>query len=92
VPTAGTGGERYFLTVVEEYSGYVDIIPVQQKSSIAQELINVIARWERQTDSKVQVVRTDRGTEFLNKTFHGYCAQNGIHTKCPKPTPHSKMG
>jgi transposase InsO family protein len=81
VPTAGTGGERYFLTVVEEYSGYVDIIPVQQKSSIAHELINVIARWERQTDSKVQVVRTDRGTEFLNKTFHGYCAQNGIHTE-----------
>ena len=47
VPTAGTGGERYFLTVVEEYSGYVDVIPVLQKSSIAQELINVIARWER---------------------------------------------
>jgi len=81
VPTAGTGGERYFLTVVEEYSGYVDIIPVLQKSSIAQELINVIARWERQTDSKVQVVRTDRGTEFLNKTFHGHCTQNGIHTE-----------
>jgi transposase InsO family protein len=81
VPTAGTGGERYFLTIVEEYSGYVEVVPVQQKSSIAQELIDVITRWERQTDSKVQVVRTDRGTEFLNKTFHGHCAENGIHTE-----------
>ncbi len=81
VPTAGTGGERYFLTVVEEYSGYVDVIPVQQKSSIAHELISVITRWERQTESKVKVVRTDRGTEFLNKTFHGYCAANGVHTE-----------
>lgn len=81
VPTAGTGGERYFLTVVEEYSSYIDVIPVQQKSSIAQELISVIARWERQTESKVKVVRTDRGTEFLNKTFHGFCATNGVHTE-----------
>jgi hypothetical protein len=31
VPTAGTGGERYFLTVVEEYSGYVDVIPCSAK-------------------------------------------------------------
>ncbi len=81
LPTAGTGGERYFLTVVEEYSGYVEIVPVQHKSSIAQELIDVITLWERQTESKVQVVRTDRGTEFLNKTFHGYCANNGVHTE-----------
>lgn len=36
-------GTKYFLTVVEEYSSYCDIMPVQQKSAIPQELINVIA-------------------------------------------------
>jgi transposase InsO family protein len=75
------GSERYFLTVVDEYSSYCEVIPVQQKSSIAQELIAVIERWERQCDAKVKVVRTDRGTEFLNKTFHGYCSEKGIHTE-----------
>lgn len=29
----------------------------------------------------IRVVRTDRGTEYLNKTFHGYCAKNGIRTE-----------
>jgi hypothetical protein len=81
LPSTGTGGERYFLTVLEEFSCYCEIIPVQQKSAIAQELIHVIAKWERQRDAKVKVVRTDRGTEFLNKTFHGHCAENGIHTE-----------
>lgn len=81
LPRTGTGGERYFLTVVEEFSSYCNIIPVKQKSAIAQELIHVIAKWERQRDAKVKVVRTDRGTEFLNKTFHSHCAENGIHTE-----------
>ena len=45
------------------------------------ELITVINRWERQTGSLVKVVRTDRGTEFLNKTFRGYCGEKGIHTE-----------
>ena len=81
LPVSGMGGERYFLTVVDECSGYCEVVPVQHKSSVAQELINVIERWERQCDAKVKVVRTDRGTEFLNKTFHGYCSEKGIHTE-----------
>lgn len=81
LPTSGMGGERYFLTVVDEFSSYCEVIPVQHKSSIAHELIAVIERWERQCDAKVKIVRTDRGTEFLNKTFHGYCSEKGIHTE-----------
>lgn len=26
-------------------------------------------------------MRTDRSTEFLNKTLHGHCATNGLHTE-----------
>lgn len=81
LPSSGTGGERHFLSLVDEYSSYCQIIPIHQKSAITQELINVIAGWERQCNANVNVVWTDRGTEFLNKKLHGYCAENGIHTE-----------
>jgi transposase InsO family protein len=81
LPTAGLGGERYFLTVVEEHSNYCAVSPVGLKTNIPHKLIDTITKWERQVDSKIKVVRTDRGTEFLNKTFQGYCAENGIHTE-----------
>jgi transposase InsO family protein len=81
MPSTGTGGERYFLTVVEELSNFCNVVPVELKSMIARELIDTISRWERQTEKKVKIVRTDRGTEFMNQTFHGYCSENGIHTE-----------
>lgn len=34
---------------------------------------------DRQQTLKLKNVRTDRGAEFLNRTFQGYCANNGIH-------------
>lgn len=66
-----------------DHSGYCNTIPVKQKSSIAQELIIVYKcdcpGPERQTDSKIKIVGTDWGTEILNRTFHGYSAEQGMY-------------
>ena len=64
LPTPGTGGERYFVTAVEEFSNYCEVLPVQLKSSIPGELIQLLLRWETETEQKLKCVRTDRGTEF----------------------------
>jgi len=81
LPSAGSGGEKYFMTVVDELSSFCAAVPVDSKAAIARELISVVCLWQRQTDAKVKVVRTDRGTEFLNRTFHSFCAEEGIHTE-----------
>lgn len=79
--TAGVNGERYFVTVVDEHSSFCSVLPVTSKANVSSHLVDHIRKWERETDSRVHVVRTDRGTEFMNKTFHGFCAENGIHTE-----------
>jgi len=77
--TPGVEGEKFSVTVVDELSNFVSVLPVTSKATIASHLTDTITYWERQTESKVKAVRTDRGTEFLNKTFHGFCTENGIH-------------
>ena len=81
LPTAAVGGERYFLTVVEDFSNFCSVTPVDAKSRIASELMDTVTLWERQTEKTVQIVRTDRGSEFLNKTFHSFCGEKRIHTE-----------
>jgi transposase InsO family protein len=80
VPTPGVDGERYFITLLDEHSNFACAIPLSSKASVPANLIDEIRRWERETGCKVHTIRTDRGTEFMNKTFHAFCAENGIHT------------
>jgi transposase InsO family protein len=81
VPTPGDDGERYFVTLLDEHSNFVCAIPLSRKTNVAAHMIEEIRRWERETGNKVHTIRTDRGTEFMNKTFHAFCTENGIHTE-----------
>jgi hypothetical protein len=81
VPTPGDDGERYFITLLDENSNFACAIPISSKVNVAAHMIEEIRRWERETGNKVHTIRTDRGTEFLNKTFLTFCAENGIHTE-----------
>jgi transposase InsO family protein len=81
VPTPGDDGERYFVTLLDEHSNFVCAIPLSSKTNVAAHMIEEIRRWERETGNKVHTIRTDRGTEFMNKTFHAFCTENGIHTE-----------
>jgi hypothetical protein len=81
VPTPGADGERYFITLLDEHSNFACCIPLSSKANVSANLIDEIRRWERDTGCKVHTIRTDRGTEFMNKTFHAFCAKNGIHTE-----------
>jgi transposase InsO family protein len=81
VPTPGDDGERYFITLLDEHSNFVCAIPISSKVNVAAHMIEEIRRWERETGNKVHTIRTDRVTEFLNKTFLAFCAENGIHTE-----------
>jgi hypothetical protein len=81
VPTPGADGERYFITLLDEHSNFACSVPLSSKANVSANLIDEIRRWERDTGCKVHTIRTDRGTEFMNKTFHAFCAENGIHTE-----------
>jgi hypothetical protein len=73
----GFSGERYIATLMDDYSRYSEVICVSNKEVVARRMIEVLLRWERQAGQKVQVIRTDRGTEFQGK-LKAFCRRNGI--------------
>ena len=81
------GGAHYALTVMDDCTRYSAVVPLSSKATAAQALIDVLQQWQRQTEKKVKVVRTDGGTEFKG-AFESYCKDEGIiHQTSVRYTP-----
>lgn len=76
MPCEALEGEKYVLTVLDDYSRYSEVVCLNRKSSATDELIAIINRLQRQTGHCVKRVRTDQGTEYFG--FSKYCKQQGI--------------
>ncbi|KAL2237106.1 UNVERIFIED_CONTAM: Retrovirus-related Pol polyprotein from transposon TNT 1-94 [Sesamum indicum] len=83
VPTHG--GNRYFLSVIDNYSRKVFVFLMKHKS----EVFDKFEKWknlvENQTDKKLKSLRTDNGLEFCNKQFSEMCDKYGIRRHKTNP-------
>nr|GEZ92238.1 hypothetical protein [Tanacetum cinerariifolium] len=69
---------KYVLVIVDDYSRYTWTHFLRSKDEIPKVLINFLRLVQRGLHAKVRTVRTDKGTEFLNKTLHAYFAAESI--------------
>ena len=79
VPTFG--GEKYFITFIDDYSRYCYIYLLHEKSQSVDAVQAFITEVERQLDRKVKIIRSDRGGEF-----YGSYDETGQH-----PGPFAKF-
>ena len=86
-PTLSCDGHRFFLLCVDNYSKFMWIFPLQQKSDVFLVFKQFLTMVERQFKTKLKQVQTDWGGEFRNlSTFlHAFgiihrrsCPQNGV--------------
>nr|GEU60686.1 hypothetical protein [Tanacetum cinerariifolium] len=75
---ASINGKRYVLVIVDDYSRYTWTYFFRSKDETPEVLINFLRLVQRGLQAQVRVVRTDKGTEFLNQTLHAYFAAEGI--------------
>ncbi|GJU21384.1 retrovirus-related pol polyprotein from transposon TNT 1-94 [Tanacetum coccineum] len=71
-------GKKYVLVIVDDYSRYTWTHFLRSKDETPEVLIDFLKLVQRGLHAQVRTVRTDKGTEFLNKTLHAYFAQEGI--------------
>jgi len=79
---ASIHGEKYFLTILDDFSRYAWIVLLlKSKSEVKIQVQNFISLIENQFDSKIKCIRTDNGPKFFLKDFF---ASKGIihHTNC----------
>nr|GEW83791.1 hypothetical protein [Tanacetum cinerariifolium] len=75
---ASINGKKYALVIVNEYSRYTWIHFLRSKNETPKVLIDFLRLVQRGLHAQVRIVRTDKGTKFLNKTLYAYFASEGI--------------
>nr|GEV34713.1 hypothetical protein [Tanacetum cinerariifolium] len=76
---ASINGKKYVLVIVDDYSRYTWTHFLRSKDETPEVLIELLRLVQRGLHAQVRIVRTKKGTKFLNKTLHVYFASKGIH-------------
>ena len=61
------GGEKYFITFIDDLSRYGYVYLLHEKSQSVDALKVYITGIERQLDRKVKIIRSNRGGEYYGK-------------------------
>ena len=83
-----SGGSRYMLTFIDDYSRYTHVCFLKKKSEVLQKFKQFVAYGENMFNSRVEKLsiygnnlksfRTDNGGEYTSKEFSTFCADKGI--------------
>jgi transposase InsO family protein len=85
VTSATPGGRRYFLLLVDDASRFTWVVLLPTKAAAADAIKYVQTVAEKESDLKLQVLRTDNGGEFIAAEFTAYCADEGIQRHYTAP-------
>nr|GEV80132.1 retrovirus-related Pol polyprotein from transposon TNT 1-94 [Tanacetum cinerariifolium] len=75
---ASINGKKYILVIVDDYSRYTWTLFLRSKDETPEMLKDFLTMIQRNLQASVITVRTDRGTEFLNKTLNAFFKEEGI--------------
>ncbi|CAD7005632.1 unnamed protein product [Ceratitis capitata] len=72
------GGAFYFITFVDDFSRYVTVYFLKNKSDAFNAFKHFAVTAETQIGRKIKTVRSDNGREFTNMAFKNFCNEKGI--------------
>ncbi|GJV72089.1 retrovirus-related pol polyprotein from transposon TNT 1-94 [Tanacetum coccineum] len=82
---ASINGKKYILFIVDDYSRYTWTLFHRSKDETPDVLKDFLMMIQRNLQAQIVTVRTDRGTEFLNKTLHAYFKEEDIEHQTSTP-------
>ncbi|GJU26217.1 retrovirus-related pol polyprotein from transposon TNT 1-94 [Tanacetum coccineum] len=85
-------GKIYILVIVDDYSRYTWTLFLRSKDEAPKVLKEFLIMIQQNLQALVIFVRTDKGTEFLNKTLHAFFKEEGIEHQTSTPrTPEQNI-
>ncbi|CAB3988289.1 Retrovirus-related Pol poly from transposon TNT 1-94 [Paramuricea clavata] len=76
--TDSIGGSKYILTFTDDYTRYVTVYFLKNKSEVYEKFQEYVSMVENFTGLKVKTLRTDNGGEYVSNDFSKYCVNKGI--------------
>ncbi|GJX57000.1 retrovirus-related pol polyprotein from transposon TNT 1-94 [Tanacetum coccineum] len=89
---ASINGKRCILVIVNDYSRYTWTLFLHSKDETPEVLKDFLMMIQRNLQALVISVRTDRGTEFLNKTLNALFKEEGIEHQTSTPRTPEQNG
>jgi transposase InsO family protein len=84
------GGQRYFMTMIDDASRYYYVYLLKTKDEDLNCLKTYKAEVENQLEKKIKHFRSDRGGEYFSNDFDLFCTEHGIiHKRTPPYSPQS---
>ena len=78
VGTQSLGGSEYFVTFLDDYTQYVWVYILKQKSEVFQCFREWTALVEKSSGRKIKIFWSDNGGEYTSTEFGKYLTQEGI--------------
>lgn len=80
-----SAGNRYILVLIDDFSRYMWIALLKEKSEAFTKFKTFKTLVEQETKMQIQKFRTDRGGEFVSREFNTYCSESGIRRHLTAP-------
>jgi transposase InsO family protein len=74
-----TGGNKYGIVIVDNYSRFTWVFFLQDKSETQEVLQKLLRMVQNKFDTKVKKIRSDNGTEFKNTQVEDFLDEEGIN-------------
>lgn len=84
-------GAKYFVTFIDDHTRKVFVYIMKAKSEVFSKFMIFKGFVENQAERKIKTIRTDNGTEYVNKKNSDACISNGIRHEKLCLTDHNKM-
>jgi transposase InsO family protein len=75
---ASVGGNLYCLVIVDDFSRYIWVFFLHNKSEVASIFKKFAKKAQNEFDCKIKKIRSGNGNEFDNTNIHEYCDEIGI--------------
>ena len=76
--TSSFGGAKYFVTFIDDFTGYITLYPIRKKDEVQACFERFRAEVEKQTGRTIRCLRSDNGGEYVSIQFEQYLQQHGI--------------
>ena len=79
MPTQSTGGNKYFVTFIDDYSRYCKVCFMKYKSEVFSKFKEFESTTTNECGCSIGTLRTDNGGEYLSKEIDSYLQSKGIN-------------
>ena len=85
MPTDSIGGNKYYVTFIDDFSRCCAVSFLKSKSEVPDKFKEYEARVVNDCGKGIWTLRSDNGGEYLSKEFRSYLKSKGIHHELTVP-------